>query len=131
MAPDAALEFIIAGRTLFASSGRWLHPLFELERFLTERGIEGCRGEIRDKVIGRGAAFLLVRLGVQRAQAGLLSRLGKEVLDRAGVACTWETLVDQIACRTESILRGVTDPEQAYRILAERARAYRREGSSG
>ena len=37
MAPDVSLEFIVDGRPLFTSTGKWLHPLFELERFLAER----------------------------------------------------------------------------------------------
>jgi hypothetical protein len=125
MAPDVSLEFIVDGRPLFASTGKWLHPLFELERFLAERGIAGASGEIRDKVVGRGSAFLIVRLGVRKVHAVLLSTLGKDVLDRAGVALTWDTLVDEIACRTEGILREVTDADEAYRILAERARKAR------
>jgi hypothetical protein len=55
--------------------------------------------------------------------AVLLSRLGRDVLDRAGVALTWDTLVDRIACATEGLLDGVTDVEEAYRILAERRAA--------
>jgi hypothetical protein len=31
-------------------------------------------------------------------------------------------LVDEIECATESLLRTVTDPKDAYPILAERAR---------
>ena len=122
MVPDASLEFIVDGRVLFASAGKWLHPLFELEQFMKERRIDGSSGEIHDKIIGRGSAFLIVRLGVRRAHAGILSRLGKDVLDREGLACTWDTFVEEIECRTEGILSGVTDPEEAYLILAERAR---------
>ena len=120
--PDVSLEFLVAGRVLFQSSGRWLHPLFDLERFLKERSIDLRTAEIHDKVIGRGSAFLIVRLGIRRAHAAMLSRLGKDVLDRAGVASTWDELVDEIECATEGLLRNVTDPEEAYRILAERAR---------
>ena len=125
MEPNVSLEFIVDGRALFTSAGKWLHPLFELERFLAERGIDGASGEIRDKVVGRGSAFLIVRLGVRKVHAVLLSRLGKDVLDRASVALTWDSLVDEIACRTEGILHEVTDPEVAYSILAERARRAR------
>ena len=57
--------------------------------------------------------------------AVLLSRLGKDVLDRAGVSLTRDTLADEIACKTKGILREVTDPEQAYRVLAERTRKAR------
>ena len=123
--PDVTLEFVRDGRTLFTSSGKWLHPLFELEQFLLARGTDASEGEIHDKVVGRGSAFLMLRLRAVKVHAGILSRLGKDVLDRAGVACTWDTLVDEIACRTEGILRGVTDVEEAYRILSVRAQQAR------
>jgi hypothetical protein len=119
---DVSLEFLIEGKVLFSSTGKWLHPLFELEQFLKKRGINASSGEIRDKVVGRGSAFLMVRLGVRTAHAGLLSRLGKDILERAGVTFTWDTLIDEIQCSTEGILRTIVDPEEAYPILAERAR---------
>jgi hypothetical protein len=122
MTSDASLEFLVDDEVLFSSTGRWLHPLFELERYLSGRKIDISRAEIHDKVVGRGSAFLIVRLGVHRIHAGVLSSLGKDVLDRAGAACTWDALVEEIECRTEGILREVTDVEEAYRILAERVR---------
>ena len=122
MAPDVSLEFLVDDRVLFTSIGKWLHPLFELEQFAKAEGLDTRTGEIRDKVVGRGSAFLIVRLGVRTVHAGILSLLGKDVFDRAGVVCTWDHLVDRIACSTEDILRDVTDPETAYGILSERAR---------
>jgi hypothetical protein len=120
--PDISLEFLIDGTILFESTGTWLHPLFELERFLKERKIDARGSEIHDKVVGRGGAFLIVRLGARTVHAGIMSRLGKDVLDRGGVACTWDRLIDEIECKTEGILREVMDPEEAYALLAERAR---------
>lgn len=130
MASDASLELLIDGVVLFSSAGRWLHPLFELERYLAGREIDLLHAEIRDKVVGRGSAFLIVRLGVRKVHAGILSRLGRDVLERAGAACTWDELVDEIACRTEGILREVTDAERAYDILAARAAAAAPQGPS-
>ena len=121
MAPDVSLELVHDGHVLFTSAGKWLHPLFELERFVRTRGIDTSTCEIRDKVVGRASAFLIVRLGVRSVHAGILSLLGKEVLDRMGVPCAWDELVDEIQCRTESILRHETDPEAAYQVLSERA----------
>ncbi|MCX7030514.1 MAG: DUF1893 domain-containing protein [Spirochaetes bacterium] len=120
---DASLELRVSSAVVFASSGRWLHPLFELSEFLDRARIDTSTAELRDKVVGRGSAFLIVRLGIRRVHAALLSRLGKDVLDRAGVALTWDTLVDRIACATESLLADVTDGEEAYRILCERRAA--------
>jgi hypothetical protein len=90
-----------------------------------EHGIDASRDEGRDKGVDCDSAFLIVQLGVRKVHAGILSRLGKDVRDRAGASFTRDTLVDEIACRTESLPRGVTDPDEAYRILAERARPWR------
>ncbi len=122
MASETTLALLVDGEEIFASMGKWLHPLFELEQFLAARPIELSRAEVRDKIVGRGSAFLIVRMGIRTVHAGVLSRLGKEVLDRAGAACTWESLVDRIQCRTESLLGDTTDPEQAYHVLADLAR---------
>lgn len=120
---DGSLELRVDGRVVFASAGRWLHPLFELGGFLAGAVLDAATMDLRDKVVGRGSAFLIVRLGIRRVHAVLLSLLGKEVLDRAGVAVTWDTLVDRIACATEGLLEGVTDVEAAYRILSARRAA--------
>jgi hypothetical protein len=122
MATEVSLKLSLDGRMVFSSAGKWLHPLFQLERFLHTHRIDVGSSEIRDKVVGRGSAFLIVRLGIRKVHAVLLSRLGKDVFDREGVACTWDTLVDQIQCRTEKLLKEVTDPEEAHGILAELAR---------
>jgi zinc transport system ATP-binding protein len=126
---EPSLELSVAGRTVFSSTGRWLHPLFELSDFLDRTHIDVSAAELRDKVVGRGSAFLVVRLGIRRLHAALLSRLGKDVLDRAGVAVTWDTLVDRIACATESLLEDVTDADEAWRILSDRRAAALRRGS--
>ncbi|MGA2762024.1 MAG: DUF1893 domain-containing protein [Spirochaetia bacterium] len=130
MASNTTLEFSIDGRVLFRSTGKWLHPLFDLERFLRDRRVDPRGGEIRDKIVGRGSAFLIVRMGIRNVHAGLLSRLGKDVLDTAGASCSWESLIDRIQCRTEGLLRDVTDAEQAHRILADLAEADSRPAES-
>jgi hypothetical protein len=119
---EVSLTLSLDGHMVFSSSGKWLHPLFELERFLHSHKVDVGRCDIRDKVVGRGSAFLIVRLGVRKVHAVLLSRLGKDVFDREGVACTWDALVDQIQCRTEKLLKEVTNPEEAHGILADLAR---------
>jgi hypothetical protein len=126
---DASLELHLDGKVVFASSGRWLHPLFELSEFLDRARVDIASAELLDKVVGRGSAFLIVRLGIRRVHAALLSRLGKDVLDRAGVAVTWDTLVERIACATETLLEGVTDEAEAWRILCERRSAALRRGA--
>lgn len=121
MTAEHTLELIDNGTVLFSSTGTWLHPLFDLESFLQSHRIDVTRAEVHDKIVGRASAFLIVRMGIRKVHAGVLSRLGKDVLDRAGASCTWDTLIDMVQCRTEGLLRNVTDQEEAYRSLSDLA----------
>jgi zinc transport system ATP-binding protein len=118
-----SLEVYRNRELIFSSPGKWLYPLFELEKFLVAAGISGQDLYIEDKVTGRGAAFLIVRLGIRKLHTGLLSRLGQAVLEDRRVDYTADTLVDKIECRTEELLAGETDPEKAHALLLTRARA--------
>ena len=114
---------VFSGETLvFHSNGRWLHPLFELERFVETAGCNPAGLTVRDKIIGKAAGLLLVRLGVGYVKAGLISIIGKEALEKHGVAHEYDRLVDRIACRTEELLIFENDPEKAYTMLKERAK---------
>lgn len=114
---EPTLEVFFQERLIFSSRGRWLYPLFELERFLKDNYYNPAELTVRDRVVGRGAAFLLTRLGISSLQAGVLSRPAREVLDRAGIGYSWQSLVEKISCRTEEALLRVNNPENAYLIL--------------
>jgi hypothetical protein len=50
-----------------------------------------------------------------------LSRLAEVVLQRYGIAYSYELLVERIHCQTEDLLVEVEDPEEAYRFVKVRA----------
>jgi len=116
-----SLELFSDSRRIFSSAGKWLHPLFELEDFLAGSALARDALSLRDRIVGKAAALLIVRLGIRHVHAGVLSRLGLEVFEAQGVKATWEQLVERIACQTESALALVQDPEQAYALLRQRA----------
>ncbi len=115
------LTVLHEGSTLFTSRANWLHPLFELERYLAKHPVQPKRLVLHDKIIGKAAAFLIHRLGFRTVKAGVLSRLGETVLQRYGIAYTYEQLVDRVHCRTEELLAEVEDVEEAYRLVKLRA----------
>src|SRR5919197_786744 len=88
---------------------------------LANRAIEPAQLLLQDKIIGKAAALLIYRLGFRTVQAGILSRLGEAVLQRHGMAYTYEQLVERIHCQTEELLATVEDPEGAYRLVKIRA----------
>jgi len=108
-------------RACFVSSGKWLYPLFELEDYFAAEGVPAGDLLLADKIVGKAAALLIVRLGIRDLRAGILSRLALPVLEAEGVRCRSESLVDRIECMTESILETINDPEEAYAILKQRA----------
>ena len=109
------------GTPIFTSNGKWLHPLFELEAYLADHPIQPAQLLLQDKIIGKAAALLIIRLGFRTIQAGVLSRLGEAILQRYEIVYTYEQLVDRIHCQTEELLATVEDPEEAYRLVKVRA----------
>jgi hypothetical protein len=117
-----ALEVRQGGNVVFTSDGKWLYPLLDLERYLSASPIDPSLLTLHDKIVGRAAALLIVRLRIPSVHAGLLSRLGERALRAAGVRYTRDEIVDRIDCQTEEILEHVDDPEEAHRVITERAR---------
>ena len=109
------------GTHIFTSHGKWLHPLFELEAYLADHAFQPDQLILQDKIIGKAAALLIYRLGFRTVKAGILSRLGEAVLQRYGIAYTYEQLMDRIHCQTEDLLAEVEDPEAAYQLVRVRA----------
>jgi len=118
---EPTLTVLYEGSPIFTSHGKWLHPLFELEDYLTEHAFQPDKLILQDKIIGKAAALLIHRLGFRTVKAGILSRLGEAVLQRYGIAYSYEQLVDRIHCQTEELLATVEDPEEAYRLVKIRA----------
>ena len=120
MADEITLSVYHEGHPIFTSTGKWLHPLFELEEFLNTAPCQPATLVVADKIVGKAAALLLVRIGIRRIEAGVLSKLGMSVLERYGVNYSYSQLIERIDCKSEALLATVEDPEQAYRCIRER-----------
>ncbi len=114
-------QITLGESVIFQSQSRWLFPLFELEDYLAEHPLDVSRAEFHDKVVGKAAALMMVRLGAGSVYAHVLSKLGRQVLNQAGIPYSFETLVERIDCQTEELLKEVDDLEIAYTLLRERA----------
>ena len=121
MTAEVTLRAFHGKREVFSSAGKWLHPLFELEEFLRTSSCSPQSLRVEDKIVGKAAALLLVRLGIRNVKAGVLSELGRDVLERFHVVYSAGETVERIDCQTEILLTEVEDPQQAYRIVAARA----------
>ena len=121
MEKNPSLVVYFDDQTLFTSHGRWLHPLFELEAFLgTAKGIDPTGLLVKDRMVGKAAALLTLRLGIRRVHATTISSLGRLVLETAGAVVSYDNIVERIFCATEQLLLDVEDPEEAYRLVRQR-----------
>ena len=118
---EITLTVFHEGKPIFTSDGKWLHPLFELEDYLSDYPVQPDNLILQDKIIGKAAALLIHRLRFRNAKAGILSRLGEAVLQCHRIAYTYEQLVERIHCQTEELLAEVEEPEDAYRLVRVRA----------
>ena len=118
---EHALEVFVGSERVWMSDSRWLYPLFELESVLPTLGHPPAELEVRDRVVGRASALVLVYLAVGSVEAEIMSSGGRDVLLLHQVPHRHGELVPRIGCRTEDLLAQETDPARAWQILRQRA----------
>ncbi len=77
-----------------------------------------------DKVVGKGAAFMYLLLGMRRVYAAVISRPALALLLNNGVTVDYDTLAENIRnrqgdglCPFEAAVLEVSDKTQAYAII--------------
>ncbi|MBQ8868288.1 MAG: DUF1893 domain-containing protein [Oscillospiraceae bacterium] len=111
---------------VFESSERGVKPLLDfLDSGTNLKG--ACAA---DKVVGAGAAFLYVLLGVREVYALVLSERAKAILMQNGILACYDKLVPKIQnrakngfCPIETAVWGQTDPASALKKIRETLKA--------
>jgi len=106
---------------VFTSNKSWLYPLFDLMEFLTSGTITANTLFVQDKLIGRGAAVLLAKMGIMHCHGKIISKRALPVLEEHGITYSYDKLVDQLECQTEIVLTDNMTLEEAYLELSRRA----------
>ncbi len=119
-----SLQVFIDGEIIFQSKSKWLLPLFELEDYLKDHPVDMALTEVHDKVIGKAAALLILRLGAGSVHGVVMSELADVVLCQADIPHFYKKLVERIDCRTEELLLEIDDKDAAYEILCKRANRF-------
>lgn len=80
-----------------------------------------------DRVVGKGAAFLYIILGVARVHACVISRCALNTLGRSGIEVTYDILVDRIEnrdktgfCPIEETVLSIDTPSLALIAIKNR-----------
>jgi len=101
--------------------------VIDLFTLLTEAPQMLQGSQIADRVIGRGAALLMVKGGVQEVFAYVISESALGIFKQAGIPVTYNSLQPHIINRTgtdicpvEKLTSSTSDPDEAY----ERIKAF-------
>lgn len=110
-------------KVVFSSTGKWLYPLLAAEEFLSGSSLDPASLVLHDRIAGRAAAALTVRLGFKTVKACMMSRLAEAVYLRHNVAYCADTFVERIACQTEDIIDEDMGLEEVHALIHQRASA--------
>ena len=121
-------------RLIFQSASKGIRPHLEA----IETHGEALHGTLMvDKIVGRAAALLILYSEAAEANAQVLSRLGKQVLDQHGLSTTYEELVDHIKmkdgniyCPFERMVQGINDPAEAYAAIVKKMNSFNAQPAS-
>ncbi len=111
------------GQQTLISDGRGISPM--LDWLAAGEDLHGFSAA--DMVVGRAAAMLFVLAGVVSVHARVLSRGGKEYLEKYGIPVTYGALTESIRNRTgddicpmERAVASIDDPHEGYDALVKR-----------
>lgn len=108
------------GSVLFTSKGKWLHPLMEVQEFISLHHLDASRLLLHDRIAGRAAAALAIHIGFKIVKLSLMSRLAEALYIRHDIVYHADTVVDRIACQTEDLIDDTMDPETIYALIRAR-----------
>lgn len=108
---------------VYTSTQRGVRPLVEW----LESDENFALWSAADKVVGRGAAFLYVLLGVKAVYAHIISHAALEVLQAKDILVEYDTAVEHIInrqgdgiCPFEEAVLSITDASEAYTAIKQK-----------
>lgn len=133
IAAKAALEgsvslALVKGECAVSYCGRGIGDLYSA----ASGGSDYAGYAAADRIVGRAAAFLFVKLKVASVYAAVLSEGGREVLLANGIDCFYGELTENIInragsgrCPMEEATESVTDPEEAVVAIGAKLKELR------
>lgn len=118
---EFVLRLELQDKILFEHCGNWLYPLFALEDWLKDKDFDRSQLLLRDKIIGKAAAVIIVRVRLRCLYGKIVSMGALQLLQHYQLTCDYQQLVPAIGCRTERLITNFAAIEQNYQMLYNRA----------
>lgn len=113
------------GERIYTSQERGILPLLHW----LDTGIDAVGYAAADTIVGKAAAYLYVRLGVDYLYAGVISRSGLILCQEHGIQVEYGSLTERIwnrnhtgNCPMEEAVSSCNTPEEAYVAIHQRCR---------
>jgi hypothetical protein len=124
LAEHLSLEVLdFDGNIIYESSGKWLHPLLDLEKFLKENSLDTSKLILHDRIAGRAAASLAVLMNFKYIKLSLASSLALEIYKKYDVYYKADKIVERILCKTEELISSDMSLVEVYDFINQRAKA--------
>ena len=114
---------VCRGEQMYTDTRRGVAPLLAM----LDSGKDFSGFSAADKVVGKAAAFLYLRLGVVTVYAAVMSRPAYDLLNSHGVSAFCDTLAEAIRnragdgfCPMETVTRELSDPLEAETAIRAR-----------
>lgn len=82
---------------------------------------------VADKIVGKASAMLLSLSKAKQVYCVVLSKSGKQILDKYGIECHYDNLVEYIInrkgndmCPMEKTVKDIDDLDEAYKALNDK-----------
>ena len=115
------LEVFSGEELVFSSSGRWLHPLFQLDEFIRKNNTDPHQLSLHDSITGIAAAAICVYLGIGHVHSDLMSEGAAAMFSNNGVDFSYGHLTERIKCITETMISPGDPPSESYIKLRKKA----------
>lgn len=116
---------------LITSSLRGIAPMMNLLQEDEASLSDAC---VADRVIGRAAAFLLLKGRAAKLYAKVISRHALDILEKSQIEVVYDKCVPYIVnrkgdgmCPMEECVLNTEDADEAYRLLSEKLESLRRQ----
>ena len=120
---EYAVAVISSDGKVITASGHTIRPLVTLADNFPEYFKDGA---VADRVIGRGAASIIVTMGAKEAYGKLMSIPGKKMLEDAGIEVSYGLLTENIEnmrrdglCPLETRVADIEDVEECAKSVRE------------
>lgn len=120
---DGSHSLVVAADSIHTFDGRGISDLY---RLLTRRPKLLHGSAVADKVVGKGAAALMISGGVRRLHAVVISTGARRLLEGSGIAVTFDREVPFIVnrrgdgvCPVEALCKDCTSAEECLPLIKE------------